>query len=334
MKHRRFKIISVLGFLYVGISAFQNCAATKFDSAVDTSSGLHTEGDPIPGPCQDFTKVSLPLKIIVAIDNTGSTGSNKYGTAVPQGGFVFKLGSDNDQKFRQESIAEFLAGVSGLSNITYTLINFQNLTNVQWRRQDPNYLAEALINNGGNTQSPAFGDVTSMRAAMANYLKITQDGSTEYFSALALIRKAIINDPDFAGGKQSYAVIFLSDGEPTERLQSDGSTVVWDSATDEPDVLREIKDLLDLSPDHISFSTLFFNSLTPQQRAEIILQEEHARDPGDNRPVYDPVDPLAPVLLQKMATAGKGQFGNANSFTQNTFKLSNVITVPNSLCKP
>lgn len=336
------KIFAVTGMALglAGLFAFQNCSPTRFtgpnvEKALSgPNSSLGTPGITPPQlttPCHDFTKVSVPLRVIVAIDNTGSTGSNQFATEIAPSGYSYVLGSDNDQAFRQRSVNEFVDSLATLSNITFNFQYFQDLAHVHWRHQENDPIAKSLINFGGDNQSPSFGTALDMKSALKQFLTYKADGATEYFTSLSLIRKAIQNDANFASGTQNYAVVFMSDGEPTERLKynADGSIdrVLWDPKTDEPELLAAITNLVALSPGHISFSTIFFNNMTPQQRADQIAAE----DPSQG-PLYDPVDPLAPALLQEMANVGLGQFANANIKGADNIKLNNVITVPSAIC--
>ncbi len=317
-----------LTLLTSSVLVYQNCVPAKFSilNNDNLNGAASTPAGPTSGTCQTVTQVSVPMRIIVAIDNTGSNGSNRNSAQQPPGGYSFGLGSDNDQYFRQKSTKDLVASLSQLSNISYNLMVFQDLATVNWRptaqRQGAN--VRSLINIAGNDQLPAYGDATEMTNALQDLQKLEQDGPTEYFSVIELIHSAIVNDHAFASGNQDYAVVFLSDGQPTERtlIDSTGAAVTraWNDAQDEADLLAEIKALVALSPGHVTFSTVFYNDLTPAQRDAL------------KTAAYDPVDPDAPGLLQKMATAGLGQFANANVQGADHVQLSNVITVPSATC--
>lgn len=328
MTFMRSRVALLLGSVAILLVSFQNCSPASFSSS-STQNSLGEPGDPdVPvQPCHDFQNVSVPLNILVAIDNSGSTGSNIYATAIPNGGFQYVLGSDNDQIYRQRLVHDFVDSLQNLTNITYNLSYFQDLQSVKWRGEVFSPIARALINVDGNNQMPAFGDAQTMRDAMAVFRTQKADGATEYFTTLELMRKAIVNHPKFNDGDQSFAAVFLSDGQPTERIigmNSDGTRKVrgWNSDIDVPDLLRTIRELVGLLPGRITFSTIFFNNITPAQRRDLL----------DKNPNYDPVDPGAPVLLSKMAKAGNGQFANANIEGQDNVKLNNVITVPSDIC--
>jgi hypothetical protein len=102
---------------------FQNCAPARFSqtrkSAVDTIEAVP------PAACQSITTVTAPMRVIVAVDNTGSNGSNNYSTQPPPGGYALALGSDNDQYFRQKSVGDLVSSLAPLSNVSYNLMVFQ-----------------------------------------------------------------------------------------------------------------------------------------------------------------------------------------------------------------
>ena len=339
---------------FAAIMAFQNCSPTKFtgtnlDKALNganASLGTPTTSPPaFTPPCHDFAKLSVPLRIIVAIDVTGSTGFNRFATEHPDDGpYNYTKGSDNDQAFRQRSVNELVDSLSPLSNITYNMQYFRDAYNVGWRKAPNAPIAKSLINVGSNDQSPTFGTALDMKAAMKEFLTKQEDGGTEYFAPLNLIRKSIENDAGFASGQQNYAVVFMTDGQPTERLKPDKDGVIqhvpWKAETDEPELLAAIGDLVALAPGHISFGTVFFNDITPEERARQIAQQIEDQRLADEKaghtlkhgPIYDPVDPLAPALLQKMAEVGLGQFADANEKGADNIKLNNVLTVPSAIC--
>ncbi len=326
------KILSVgsvvaLALLTSSLLVYQNCAPAKFSSVNNDALNGATSTPLDPGSaCQSVTQVSVPLRVLIAVDNTGSNGSNKFSVQPPPGGYSFGLGSDNDQYFRQKSVGDLVSSLSQLSNITYNLMVFQDLATVNWRptdqRQGPN--VRSLINIAGNDQLPAFGDAAAMTNAMQDLHKLQPDGPTEYFTVLALLRNAILSDHAFASGSENYAIVFLSDGQPTERITADSSGVkstrAWNGAQDEADLLAAISDLTALSAGHITFNTVFYNDITPAQRNALLTSS------------YDPIDPDAPGLLQKMASAGHGQFANANIVGADHVHLSNVISVPSAVC--
>ena len=291
--------------------------------------------------------MNAPLKIIVSIDNTGSNGSNVYSTNLPGGKYEYGLGSDNDQAFRQSSVNALVDSVASLSNIKFSLMQFQDLRWVGWRGRPQGPFVHALI-NAGDDQAPAFGDAQTMKSALAAFKTTEQDGNTEFFSVLRMMKQAIVNDPQFNAGAgaaaQNYAIVLLSDGEPTERVHyaADGSQTItqgWTSE-DEADLLAEVRSLVGLAPGRITFNTVFYNQISQEDRMKMIAktaadaaaQGDTCYAPDGTYICYDPVDPNAPYLLQKMAIAGAGQFANANVEGMDKVKLTNVITVPSVVC--
>ena len=324
MKTLNIGVAISLTALAASVLVYQNCVPAKF--SVLNNDALNGATSTPNGACQSVTQVSAPMRIIVAVDNTGSNGSNKYSVQQPPGGYKFNLGSDNDQYFRQKSMKDLLDSLSHLSNITYNLMVFQDLATVGWRptsqKQGPN--VRSLINIAGNDQLATYGDASAMTNALQDLQKLEQDGPTEYFSVIELIRSAILSDHALANSDQRYAIVFLSDGQPTERILPDpnGGTITrdWNGAQDEADLLAKIKDLVAIASGRITFNTVFYNDITAAERDAL------------RTPNYDPIDPDAPALLQKMATAGFGQFANANVEGADHVQLTNVIAVPSPIC--
>lgn len=305
---RNRKILWILIFSLIMVSCEQRA---EFSTLVKTPStalnvndpGVVGEGPDSNGggisnePCHNFTTVTEPLKILISIDNTGSTQM-----------------TDPNQQYRQRSVREFAGSVASMKNVSY---NFQYFADARTVSSSvgggPDVpLATSLIHNGGN-QNPVFGDIDALTDALDKYAIVLPNGYTNYSAALNLIKRAIVEDPDFKTHpeNQNYAILFMSDGQPTDAY----GYPLQGTAADES-LYQELDNLVGLSPNHISFSTVYFNAVTLEQA----LNNPSLLDAG------------AIPRLQQMAIRGRGQFANTLIEGIADANLARVITLPSSLC--
>lgn len=190
---KRARIYIAITLLAV-MASFQNCANTNFGASGDPSRVGFGEGEfdgnygEVLALCNrnSFQTVTKKLKIILVVDNSGST-----------------LQTD-PQKFRQASVDDLITKYAAKANFSWQLILFNGST------------ARALINNG-NTNSPIFSDVAGARTALNVFSAERAAGETPYLAALSRAEDAIRLDPELNGPEAPlYVVMFMSDGQPTD----------------------------------------------------------------------------------------------------------------------
>ncbi|PWU17156.1 MAG: hypothetical protein C5B49_09510 [Bdellovibrio sp.] len=139
--------------------------------------------------CHNFVSVALPLKILIMLDDSGST-----------------IDTDPQRQFRSAVINGMLQNYSSKTNFSWNLSFFQNDT------------AQTLIPLN-SPQNPVFSDAATMSAAVNTWNTSTLDGGdTPYALALNLIDKAIVTDPGFSDPNVNYAIVLISDGMPNPAL--------------------------------------------------------------------------------------------------------------------
>ena len=159
---------------------------------------------------------------------------------------------------------------------------------------------QAYITSGA-TQSPSFSNATAMQSAISQFNAETDGGDTPYIAALSLAQSTLATDSDInstAVNAPLYYVIFLSDGYPTDALNSDGSV-------NQTQVNKSISQLVNLAPGRVFVSTVYYGTIN---------------------------DPVASGLLQSMAQVGNGQFLNVDTSTTATININDLITVPSGQC--
>lgn len=288
--------------------AFQNCSKQSFSASnvspakaaatgggdnggggTGTGTDTGTGSDPtnVNGggntTCHDFNDVTQPLKVAVIVDNSGSTNT-----------------TDPEKTFRESSISGFLAAYGDKSNFSWNLMYFQGSS------------AFDLITRNN---LPAFGTITDMNQALLLYDQANAGDDTPYKAALRMASKLIQSDPGYLAdpADTNFAILFMSDGIPTD----------YGTPPDDSAIINDVQTLVNLSPGHISFSTIYFNALTVDEAMQL--------SPQTRQKVWDPADAIP--RLQQMALAGGGQFVNT-LVTGSNIDLGSVITVPTSVCTP
>ena len=171
----------------------------------------------------------------------------------------------------------------------------QAKTNFSWGFETFSDSPSTLING--------FGSSALMSSALTSFNNgPSNGGGTDYLSALSSAQSMIANDPDLkssSGTPTLYRIIFLSDGYPTDALNPDGSV-------DMTSLNSAIASIIALAPSQIQLSTVYYGTIN---------------------------DPTAAATLQGMATAGGGQFVNADTSSTSTISINDLITIGSAQCK-
>lgn len=194
--------------------------------------------------------------------------------------------TDPNDTNRVATIHSFLTTYASKTNLTFSYSYFGDNAYTF----DP---AQSAF--GVNLPAQPFGTDAQAETALTEFESIGTIGNTPY--AIAFDRlTAIIEGDSPSTSNQTYVVVFMSDGQPTD--QGSGSAQVTG-------VSALVTQLMALLPsDRLSLSTVYFG----------------------------PSDADAESNLSTMAQLGGGQFVNTN-VTQ-TFSIDNLINVPSGACKP
>lgn len=277
-------VLLLIGFALSSV-LFQNCAGNTFgapaefsaasaagsaDGTTDSNGG---QGDTSPvidanlGMCNrtSLQQITTPLKIVLVVDNSGSTLNTD-----PLG-------------FRQSSLQQLVSTYGSKANLKWQMMLFNGSS------------AFSLIYSNSQ-QDPIFSNGAAAQAAVDYFRQLKGAGNTPYLAALSLADKAIRTDPDLSNPEVRYAVMFMSDGRPTDSSDSQ--------------IFAAENQILARAPNRITFNTLYFTNST------------------------DPDDKTEPAnRLREMARIGKGYFTNITR-ERATVPLDQVLVIPGSGCLP
>ena len=315
-----------IGALVLLVS-FQNCAAAKFTAATPPGSQLGADGNPVTGPGSTVTggnggggtgtdpvppsstptscvvqNFNIPLKIIVMVDNSGSS-----------------FWTDANQTLRQSILRNFAQTYGQSSNISYNLSYFSDIQSYPASAGgNPHQPLAISLMNDGNNQNPIFGNESAFMAALDQYKNVAPLGNTPYYAGLDLVAKAIKDDPAYQANptSQNYAILFMSDGLPDDNGEASFTNAQYLSYLQ--------TNVLNLAPKNITFSTVYADTYSQAQAEAASTQTGFG--------VNDFWDADSMILLQQLATAGGGLFANGQDGA--SINLSQLITVPASLCSP
>lgn len=248
---------------------------------------------PPPGDCtsENVEKIYRHTKLIFVVDTSGSNDAptNYVGDLCGTQSSCTIRATDPNKSFRGGVISDFLQRYRHKTNFNWGFITFADKT------------AWALTNYEDNPQLPMISvSPFVMRSALDDFYLMNDSGKTPYRAAFSLAAKAIRDDQDlWAASKPNYYVILLTDGRPTDYLDSLGRISLSQMNSD-------IKSLLAIAPGRVNLSTIF----------------------------YSPVnDPTAIDLLRTIANMGGGQFAFANlKETNSGFKIDDIIPGSNQGC--
>jgi hypothetical protein len=284
------KIAQILALSIFGLAFSSGCSPVTFNSpppAASTALASSTGATATPVPCaiQDVTR---DVRVLFMVDDSGSTFSGAGG-----------VGTDPNYTHRVDTVQSFIASYGQKTNITYSYSYFGSDV-YSW-----DYTSGAYVLGGSGTAKgdlplngaiPAnpFGDGANTLTAMAAFEKFGSDGSTNYGGAMQQVVD-IINADNPASNSQSYVVIFMSDGQPTD---------LGSQAQELANVQSLVTQMAGYVPSgRFTFSTVYFGS---------------------------EADTQSQANLKGMATAGGGQFVDTNVTTQ--YSIDSLINVPSQAC--
>src|SRR5205823_2391360 len=131
------------------------------------------------------------LRIIFMVDDSGSTFS-----------------TDPNFLYRRQSIQNFVAQYGLKPNFTYAFGEFGN---------DSASFYNIGTSGFSSSSQNVFGNSSDLDNALNVYVNSPDHGgSTPYISALNAINNIVANDVDLPGYETDYAVVFMSDGAPSD----------------------------------------------------------------------------------------------------------------------
>lgn len=214
------------------------------------------------------SSTARPLRILVMVDNSGSTD-----------------GTDPNQNYRVQTLRNFLATYGSHANLSYGFGYFD----------DAAYLYDAGSGTFRAHDAPVpFGSAIEIGSALDVYHgSIPPSGSTAYGEAFSALSAAVTRD-ESAGNSQDYAVVFMSDGQPTD-IDSDVGARLSALVTN----LRTKASANGTS--HLTVSTVYFGS------------------GSDSTSIRN---------LRTMAAEGGGQFVDTNHLDQGGLAIDDLVTIP------
>lgn len=241
--------------------AFTGCNSTGF---VLTPKAHLNQIDPLPCQIGSATK---DIRIMFMVDNSGSTNT-----------------TDPNQLYRIQTIQQFIADFGAKTNLTYNFGYFSG-TSTQMYDMSLNQFTPALA------ASP-IGTSAQLSTALLAYDAIAPGGSTPYHAAFTSLQATITADEN-AGHKQDYAVVFMSDGQPTDIANPVAANLLG--------LVDSLKAAATPNGSSLTLTTVYFGP------------------PGDSASLGN---------LQNMAIQGGGRFVDTNNLGAGGFVLNDVITVP------
>jgi len=248
----RTSVFALLG----GMLALSACNDTGF--ATKTSGFSQVD----PSGCKVGTSTKN-IRILFMIDNSGSTNT-----------------TDPMKSIRVATLRKFIADYGSNSNLTYNFGYFSGTTANMYN----------MVNNtfSLNTAANPVGNSSQLTSALNAYDALASSGSTPYRAAFDSLRATVTADEN-AGNKQDYAVVFMSDGQPTD----------ISGAANLNGLVTALKSAAGANGSLLTVSTVYFG---------------------------DPNDAGSIANLSGMATTGGGQFVDTNA--NGGVVINDVITVP------
>lgn len=296
MRHLSFVVI-LLGMM----AGYQNCAKVSFSAKQDAGNvnGQNIPPGSVPGasPCRDILQTyDKNLRVIFMVDDSGSTFASATGN---------NPGTDPNFVYRKDSILNFLSVYGSKPNFTYAFGKFGDNRSYAY---DIN--TQLLTQNYGEV----FGDANNMQNALTVYVNSSDHGGgTPYGKAFDILEDIIIHDSPPAGYQTDYAVVFMSDGAPTDVSSPTNTTK---TNTEVINMVHALTGAAAANNRLVTVNTIYFG---PQS--------------GYVDPSTGVTAAAAIEHLQVMANAGFGQFINTNTVS-GTLQIDSVITVPGVACTP
>lgn len=209
------------------------------------------------------------VKVLFLVDGSGSNFGANGSTP-----------SDPDKQWRIDVVGRFLDAHIENPAIRYNFTLFKGTT------------AKSHINPNGE---PGFSsDRTVVVEGFRSFTNVADGGNTPYRAALKTAHNIIAADlQDNAADNATYAVVFISDGHPTDYKQAH-------------DVIPDASAIKSLAPDRITLNSVFYSAKKEKSTS-------------------------APQYLKNIANIGDGAFIMAS--TQKRLTLDNVIRVSGVSCR-
>lgn len=192
--------VSYYGMVLGGALALMGCNDTGFTAAATAtlplSNGDSGTGGPlpdtdVPAPCPP-SKTTKNIRILFMLDNSGST-----------------LTTDPNQLYRVQSVQKFNSDHGASKpNLTYHLGYFGSRIA---------YMYDMILNRFDTpTAANPVGNSAQLATALSAYDAVEPVGSTPYLAAFSSLQDTVSVDPNVGVNKKDYAVVFMSDGQPTD----------------------------------------------------------------------------------------------------------------------
>ena len=257
------KLLMVL-FLTGIVIPYQNCGGVQFTAA--------------PPPTPSCILTNNPnyenLKIIFMVDNSDST-----------------VTTDPNKYYRDTVISNFLTQYGSQKNLEYSFGYFAP-TAYAW---DASTGVDAFVlSNYSSRQGPLqpFGVATDLSSALMGFIPLPTAGGTAYQAAFNSINQTIVPDLK-ANNPWNYAVVFMSDGMPTDLGKSTQQVGAITALVQ--NLLNEVQ----ASGTQITVSSVYFGP-------------ESSPQPITN--------------LTAMASVGGGQFVDTN--VNPDLEISDIVNIP------
>ncbi len=297
MRRQQRTLISNLFYTLLLLS-FQSCTAVNFASnassptAAPSINAGNSNIPPIVGGNCSLSNVRVPVNILFVVDRSGSNVEETQDGGLkvcddPNSG-ICAPATDPKKSFRGDSINNFFKANQGNSLLKWGFIGFNGVST-------DSYITDA--------STGTFGDAKAMQTAIDQFYAKDDEDGTPYLAALSEAKQIIAGDPGIklSGIKAPiYQIIFLSDGHPTDAVNSDGSV-------DLVSINAAISDITSMAPHRIFMSTVYYGTIN---------------------------EAIAANTLSNMAGAGGGQFVNVDTGNISSISINNLITIPSGDCKP
>ncbi|GEM_PF-1661099 len=278
--HGKSLLLAVSGGMV--LSALSACNSTGFVAApvsaalplVDPAPPLAAApgvGNTNPPGCTIGT-TKKPIRIMFMVDNSGST-----------------LMTDPNRNYRVQTLQKFISDYGMNTYLSYNFAYFQATTASAYDMMTGKFITDTAPNPVGSS--------AQLSTALLAYENVTINSNalTPYKAAFKSLGDTVIAD-ETAGNKQDYAVVFMSDGQPTDISGIDNLkglvTSLRATATKNGSVL--------------TMNSVYF---------------------GDEQ------DTASIANLKAMSTEGAGQFVDTNLLGKGGLVINNIVNVPGANCQ-
>jgi hypothetical protein len=197
------------------------------------------------------------------------------------------LTTDPNHTYRVATVEAFIAKYGSKANFTYSYGKFSGSTATVWDIGTSQFMS--------NPPMP-FGNAANLTSALNVYKNTTPAGSTPYNAAFSKLKSLILADVSANPGIWEHAVVFMSDGVPTDINNPQLANV----QTLVSSFVQDIKN----AGSNAAVSAVYFGPATTTAAID---------------------------LMKAVATSGTGIFVNTNVTTD--LQIDDVIQVPGVICQ-